>query len=286
MKPFLAALLFTILAAGAPGQTSVWTIRENGNTVYLAGSAHILREKDFPLPAAFDAAFEEADILVLEADIDGVSNAHNMPDDFRRLFWLENGETLRDRLSGRTCSLLEKKAAELSIPMESISNMRPVIALTVLSTLKLMHLGFSLPGVDMHYLAMAKEKSMPLMYLESVAAHLEAALAMGDGEEEAYVLSSLKGLDDAGPELAEILEAWRGGTGGVIERGLEELAGQFPETYRRTVADRNHAWLPLIVSYLASPETEFVIAGAAHFYGPDGLLALLAGAGYAVEQVN
>jgi uncharacterized protein YbaP (TraB family) len=285
MKPAFIALLFALCAASAAGQTSVWTIRENGNTVYLAGSAHLLREKDFPLPAAFDAAFEEADILVLETDIDGVEKL-NLSAVRGGPFWLENGETLRDRLPGRTYSLLEKKAAELSLPMEFIGRMHPAMALTVLSVLKLTNMGFSSPGVDVHYLARAKEESMPLMFLESVEAHMEAALFMEDGKEADYVLSALEGLDDAGPELMAILEDWRGGTGGAIERTLEELAGQYPETYRRTVTDRNDAWLPLILSYLASPETELVIAGAAHFYGPGGLLSLLAGAGYTVEQCD
>ncbi|MDR1429132.1 MAG: TraB/GumN family protein, partial [Spirochaetaceae bacterium] len=53
---FSLFVLFSLCVSGASGQASVWRVSGGGNTVYLAGSIHLLREKDYPLPDVFDAA--------------------------------------------------------------------------------------------------------------------------------------------------------------------------------------------------------------------------------------
>jgi uncharacterized protein YbaP (TraB family) len=281
---FYLVSLFLFFAASVSGQSSVWKISANGNTVYLAGSVHLLRDQDFPLPKEFDAAFDASQILVIETDIDRMEG---LGDEYRRRMQLENGQTLEDRLSRRTFRLLEKKAAELSLPLELIRELRPAMALTIFSALKLSKLGFSRPGVDLYYLEKAKEESKTLMYLESLEAHLEALFASGYFEDEdAYVFAALKDLDAAGTELQQLIDEWRKGIGHAAENTVREMAEQYPQTYLSMLVNRNRAWLPLIESYLASPETEFVIAGAAHFYGPDGLLTLLAADGYTAEQLR
>ncbi|MDR1428724.1 MAG: TraB/GumN family protein, partial [Spirochaetaceae bacterium] len=189
------------------------------------------------------------------------------------------------RLSRRTYRLLEKKAAELSLPIEVIRELHPAIVAAVFSAWKLSNMGFSVPGIDLHYLEKAKEESKPLLYLENVETHMAALFAAGSENEDEYVFSSLKDLDAAGTELITLIDEWKRGTGTTTERTVIEMAGQYPETYRIMIADRNRAWLPLIESYLASSEIEFVIAGTGHFYGPDGLLAMLAGLGYHIEQL-
>jgi uncharacterized protein YbaP (TraB family) len=278
---FFLVFLFSLHNA-VSGQSSVWKISENGNTVYLAASIHLLREKDYPLPGEFDAAFDASEILVIETDVDEMNASAAYLDLMRP----GDGETLRTRLSQRTYSLLEKKAAELSLPMEFIRPLRPSVALMIFSARVYLELGFIRPGVDLYYLAKAKEESRTLMYLENVEAHLAALFAGDDDTEDEYVFSSLKELDNSGPELIQIIAEWRSGTGDITEEIVRQMAEQHPHIYQAMILNRNRAWLPLIKSFLASPETEFVIAGAAHFYGPDGLLALLAADGYTAVQMR
>jgi len=51
--------------AGSP----VWAIHGEHNTVYLAGSVHLLKATDSRLPAAFDLAYGGSKALVMELDI-------------------------------------------------------------------------------------------------------------------------------------------------------------------------------------------------------------------------
>ena len=53
----------------AHAQISVWKVSKDGNEMYLAGSVHVLKKSDYPLPTEFDQAFENSDKLVFETDI-------------------------------------------------------------------------------------------------------------------------------------------------------------------------------------------------------------------------
>ena len=54
--------------------------------------------------------------------------------------------------------------------------------------------------------------------------------------------------------------------------------------YKSLIADRNDAWLPKIEAMLKTREVEFVLVGALHLAGDDGLLSQLATRGYKVRQ--
>ena len=55
--------------------------------------------------------------------------------------------------------------------------------------------------------------------------------------------------------------------------------------YRRLLLERNQAWLPKLEALFARKGRSFVVVGAAHLVGPDGLLTMLKSKGYTVEQL-
>jgi uncharacterized protein YbaP (TraB family) len=59
----------------------------------------------------------------------------------------------------------------------------------------------------------------------------------------------------------------------------------FPSLGERLLAVRNRNWIPKIEQYLRSGQTYFVVVGAAHMGGPEGILALLRARGYKIEQL-
>ena len=54
---------------------------------------------------------------------------------------------------------------------------------------------------------------------------------------------------------------------------------------KKMIVDRNHSWLPKIDALLARRGRAFIVVGAGHVVGPDGLLTLLKAKGYTVEQM-
>jgi uncharacterized protein YbaP (TraB family) len=55
--------------------------------------------------------------------------------------------------------------------------------------------------------------------------------------------------------------------------------------YQRLLVDRNRAWLPKLDALFTRSGRAFVVVGAAHLVGPDGLLAMFRARGYQVAQL-
>jgi uncharacterized protein YbaP (TraB family) len=55
--------------------------------------------------------------------------------------------------------------------------------------------------------------------------------------------------------------------------------------YQRLLVERNKDWMPKIEALFSRKGRAFVVVGAAHLVGPDGLLAQLKAKGYAIEQL-
>lgn len=98
---------------------------------------------------------------------------------------------------------------------------------------------------------------------------------------------SIADLKDLPRMLAEAIAAWRAGDlRRIDELLLRDSRRKYPEIHRALLTDRNVAWAPRIEALLATPEIEFVLVGAAHLPGTDGLMALLQARGCTVEQVR
>jgi len=55
--------------------------------------------------------------------------------------------------------------------------------------------------------------------------------------------------------------------------------------YGRLLVNRNRTWFPTLDALLKRTGRAFVVVGAAHLVGPDGLISLLRAKGYTVEQM-
>jgi uncharacterized protein YbaP (TraB family) len=102
----------------APSNASVWEISKNENTLFLGGSVHILRAKDYPMPTAFDSAFGKAAILVLETDVDRILDAE-MLSYINDRWMLPEGQTLKTVLDDAVYRQLENTFGDLVINMVS-----------------------------------------------------------------------------------------------------------------------------------------------------------------------
>mgnify|MGYP001415718654 CR=1 FL=1 len=66
---------------------------------------------------------------------------------------------------------------------------------------------------------------------------------------------------------------------------VKEMKNEAPELYNSLLRQRNLNWIPQIDQMLRDNGTEFVLVGAAHLVGDEGLLKLLEAKGYQVTQL-
>lgn len=278
-------LLLVLWSSQSFSETSLWRVSKGANSLFIGGTIHVLRETDFPLPSAFDDAFNQSSKIIFETDIATTENPAFGQQMMQRLMY-SDGRTLKDGLSPKIYQQLEKFCTERGVPILMFQQMRPTVAVLSLMMLELQRLGISNAGVDSHYFQRAQAERKNIGELETADEQLEFIANLGKGREDDFVLYSLRDMQQLETVISDLTDAWRkGDQQRMAALSLEEMRKEFPGIYQQLLVGRNKNWLPRIESMLKDAETELVLVGALHLVGEDGVLALLRERGYQLEQM-
>ena len=108
---------------------------------------------------------------------------------------------------------------------------------------------------------------------------------MTPNEQDRLLAQTLKELDTQRTAVTTLANAWKSGDSSTVERIVLQDVRQEPQMYQRLLVDRNRNWLPKIEALFARRGRAFVVVGAAHLVGTDGLISMLRARGYTVEQM-
>ena len=64
-----ALLLFLVCTPPARADSPVWKVAKGDAHLFIGGTVHVLSQDDYPLPEAFEKAYQASSIIVFEADI-------------------------------------------------------------------------------------------------------------------------------------------------------------------------------------------------------------------------
>ncbi len=281
--PFI--LLLLLIPSLTFAETSLWRISNGKDSLNLGGSVHLLGQADYPLPDEFEQAFRESGILVLETDLAALTKPEVQVNLAKRLMY-QNGVTLKTKLKRETYQALLRYCRSVRFPVSALTTMKPALVVLTLTLTKLQKLGVaSGTGVDQFFLQKAQAQGKPVSGLESVETQIKTLESMGEGQEDKFILSTIKDLKKTDVFLTKITKAWRFGDLSQMERiGLKPMRDEFPKLNQSLLTTRNNAWLDSIGAMLKTPQREFVLVGALHLVGEQGLLAQLKQKGYRVEQ--
>ena len=281
----IAVALICYAAASAEAAT-VWAVHGAKNTVYLAGSVHVLKPGDDQLPAAFDRAYGNSKALVMEIDVSALDPLAG------QAYVLEHGmlpaeQTLRHVVGESRYRRVQDEAERVGLPLDSLQQFEPWTVALTLTQLELAQIGFDPEAGVEHQLerrALADHK--PIRGLETLEEQLAMLHGLSYDDQSRFLeLSATEGAH-LQAETGEILTAWRTGNERSLERLLRAEYDDFPALYRPLVTDRNRRWLPAIVELLRGDGDCLVVVGALHLIGPDGILALLRARGYAPRPLD
>jgi hypothetical protein len=281
-KLFLTGvLLFCSLLVHA--DSSVWRVSKGADQLWIGGTVHLLPPAQYPLPAEFDAVYQQADVLVLETDLSKMQDAGNASLMQQYLLY-PAGTLLSDKLTATTRQQLQTLLQKHRLTLPQIEQFKPGMLVTQLTLLELQQQGFSAPGVDQHFLTQAVQQKKTLQYLEAVEFQLQLLGDLGTGREDSFLQHALSDVEQSADLMAKTLRAWREGDLTQVEQlVLAPVKAADLQTYQQMFVARNQAWLPQIQALFGNKEQELVLVGLGHLAGSDGLLALLQQAGYQVE---
>jgi uncharacterized protein YbaP (TraB family) len=270
----------------AEAASPVWAVRGAHNTVYLAGSIHMLPADDAALPPGFERAYADSKKLVLEMDLAKL-------DPLEATAWMMDhgslpaGTHLKDVLGEQRYQRVSAAAAGLGLPMSGLDTLAPWVVGIEITDLAYVHEGFDPDqGVEDQLLLRAQTDGRPTAGLETLPEELGGLLALSREDQVRMLDQSVDELKDIKSEVRELTDAWRHGDAARLAKLLSSEYDAFPALYKPLVMERNRRWLPQVEQLLKGQENALVVVGALHLVGQGGLLELLRGKGYAITQLN
>jgi uncharacterized protein YbaP (TraB family) len=252
----------------------------------VLGSIHFFKKEAYPLHRKIESAFDQSEVLVVEANVNDIARL-----DIEKL--VESAmylgpETLERHVSAETYELIKKETGRLGIPLELINRQKPWFLALLLESLELLKLGFDPNyGIDKYFLSRATGKKK-IVELESLDYQIDLLSKFSDQEQELFLLYTVKDLRVLRQELDRLTQAWISGDAKGMEsmmtRGFAEDR-RMSSIYEKLILERNRSMASKIEEFLRNKEIYFAVVGAAHLVGDQGIIEILKGRGYLVEQL-
>ncbi len=277
----------TLCRAGEGEKHFLWKVRAKAATVYLFGSVHVAQPDIYPLPKVIEESFDKAAVLAVEAD-PGQAADMNLQQQMLLVATYRGPDTLRQHLSPKTWELAGREMEKLGLPIEQFSKFKPWFLAMTIEILEFGRLGYNpANGLDIYFAGKARGNKR-IVELESFDYQMKLLDGFSDREQELFLLYTLKDMDGLDRGINELMQAWRTGDAKTMEALVTKTLHDAPETrpiYDKLFYTRNREMAAKVEQLLRSRETAFVVVGAAHLVGKDGVVELLRQKGFAVDQM-
>ena len=264
----------------------LWKLDGEQNRVYLLGSVHLLREGDYPLPSAIYDAYDDADTLIMELDMDDLDPA-NAQQVVARLGTIQDGRTLADLMGSQEYAEAASIAGGIGVPLEAFATAEPWLTAITVEQIVLTRIGFdSNLGLESHLVSRAGKDQKEILGLEEFAEQLGYLDSLSIAAQRSLLLETLREAEEIGPIMDGLIAAWRKGDLDYLESQMLEDMQAYPEIYEALVVARNRNWTTQIEALLDDTEDYLIVVGALHLVGEDSVPAMLRGKGSTVTQMR
>jgi uncharacterized protein len=282
------ALAYAVLVPVRPLAASsfLWKVTKGQGVVYLVGSVHMLTADFYPLAPALETAFKSSDLLVEEADLAEML-APTAQFSLLARGMLPAGQTLDKVVSPATLALVKSHSSVLGPlgTLDAVKQFKPWFLAMTLEALEWQKAGFDPSlGLDKHFYDRAQVDGKAVQGLETTEFQISLFDSMTPEQQDRFLAETLKDLDKETASVGKLASAWKAGDVAGVERYVLQDMQNDPQVYERLLVGRNRTWLPKIEALFSRPRPTFVVVGAAHLIGPNGLVAMLKAKGYQLVQ--
>ncbi len=286
-------LILSLLAANlavAPAvhadKAAIWKLSDDDSTVYLAGSVHLLREKDMPYPKAYDTVYKDSEELVFEIDMKEM-NAPGAAMKMRQLGTLPAGETLGDHLSQETLTALDGYLNGNNLPAGMFNQFTPGMVYLTLGSMEALRQGARPDlGMEMQFHKKAEKDGKPGSGLETTAYQMSRFNELDVETLNDLIKETIEASDETEETLDSIIEAWKSGDAQGLQKLVYDEMAETPAVLKVLLVERNQNWIPVIEEKLAGDKNVMFIVGAAHLVGEGSVVQLLEDKGHKPVQLG
>ncbi|NLJ14615.1 MAG: TraB/GumN family protein [Ignavibacteria bacterium] len=265
-------------------RTFMWEVKNGNKKLFLLGSVHIGTKELYPLDTNITKAFENSDVLGVELNPNNVDFMEliSVLFDFSGEGYKKLPQEVKDKLKEKI-----EKFDDSGMDAKMFETMNPVGIAFMLETLKISELANNIDdiqnsiaiGIDNYFLNLADSLNKEIYELESVERQLQVFTNLGDLINE-YILTSLE--QDTQLKLEDfnkITTAWKNGDVKTIEEFTninysknEQLNTKIKD---ELIIKRNKEMAKKIEKLFEENKKYFIVVGAGHLIGKDGIIDLL-----------
>jgi len=291
MRTALRLLLLVLLAHPAHATESghpvtMWEVAGTKNSVYLLGSIHLLRKEDYPLPTALDTAYADADVIIMEVDMDDLDPIAAQTA-FTTYGILHDDRTLRDLMGVKLYEQAVAAADAIDMPLDMLSKTEPWYAAMTVEIMMLNRIGFDPAlGIEMYMMSKAQDDGKRIDGFETVVEQIQILDGMSIEAQRGMLMATLTESAKLRETMDELIDAWRHGDVAHLESGMLDELAKHEELNKALITDRNRRWVDRIETLLADDDNYLIVVGALHLIGLDGVPRQLERNGYHVQQLS
>ena len=265
----------------------LWKISSEENFVYLLGSIHVAKPTIYPLDSVIEDAFLLADNLVVEVDINEVDAQETL-----RLVMeygtYPEGDGFKDNVSEELYTKLNEQFWQFGISIKLLDMYKPWFIYLTLDQLTWLNLGYQPEyGIDYYFLDKAITTEKDIIELETAEDQIEL-LSLFSDELAIMILDEYVDNMPTQEDIQLLFDAWEDGDAAEMELLIFEALVEEPALapfYEMMFDERNFDIVVRIDEFLAEDEVYFIVVGAGHLVGENGLINLLDDRGYEIEQL-
>ncbi|MFM5734391.1 TraB/GumN family protein [Aeromonas hydrophila] len=281
LLPFLLCLLLPLSAFADP---AFYKVSKGDQQHWLLGSIHAGKPSLYPLPDPIERAWLQSRTLVLEVDLSHITQQQWQ--EMGAITRLVDGKTLKEHVPLDLYRRTIIAAGQNGLTENMLAPLRPWFAAITLTQAALERTDFSSAlGVDQHFAKQAGDSGKPIIGFETLLEQLGYLASVGDNQ-TLMLESTLDELPELERGFREVMKAWEEGDEATLINLLKsEMAPPKLQAWleQTLLAERNHNWLK---KWSTLPNESFIVVGALHLYGDQGLLALLEQQGWRITPLT
>ncbi len=283
-KQILIAFLFfglfiTSIFGQEKSNSLLWKIEGDSiQTSYIFGTIHMLPQEDFVLKEKVKTAFNNAEVVYLELDMDDPSFMKDM----MKYSMLEEGDELKSHMDSTEYVFLNQYMNKnVGVGLKQLNKFKP-LSLTSMIMTTLM--GKQLASYELTFINMVKEAKKDLKGLETIESQIALFDKVPYDEQIDDIIKMLKSPEDTKKLYTNMIALYKAED---ITKLFESMGDYFDndkDMMKSLLFDRNENWVKQIPQ-VSKEKKVFYAVGAGHLGGEKGVIQLLKLAGFKVTPV-
>lgn len=252
------------------GNTFMWKVDDGNSHVYLLGSIHIGVADMYPLDSRIQNAYDESKEVAFEVDMSKVN-----PMDLMKYMTYNDGTKLKDKISKESFDKLKEVFDAAGMPEAAYATMKPWAAAITAQNMELSKEGYDMSlGIDQHYLAKANKDGKKIRELETADFQM-SLFSEFDKVGDSFINYTLDNTELTNDEVNDMINAWKSGDKASLDKyinGSREKYPEFENAFDKIIDQRNDSMTKKIEQWLDQDVSVFIVVGAGHLIGENGII--------------